>query len=110
MISEKEKKRRQHKKELNSFRNKMGSNIVWFDSLSLTKQYDLLFHWKREKYTNRRVKVVKRFDRRFKVVLYEYPLNFKYFIQEFRKSSNFQPSVTNLRNTTIDLILNYDRM
>ena len=46
-ISNYEKKRRQHEKELNSFRNKMGSNIVWFDSLSKTKQYDLLFGWKR---------------------------------------------------------------
>jgi len=52
-ISNYEKKRRQHEKELKSFRNKMGSNIVWFDSLSKTKQYDLLFGWKREKSSNK---------------------------------------------------------
>ena len=49
MISVKEKKKRQHEKELKSFRNKMGQNIVWFDSLSKTKQFDLLFQWKKEK-------------------------------------------------------------
>ena len=52
-ISNYEKKRRQHEKELNSFRNKMGKHIVWFDSLSKTKQYDLLFGWKREKNSNK---------------------------------------------------------
>ena len=52
-ISEKESKRKQHEKELKSFRNKMGQNIVWFDSLSLTKQYDLLFQWKRERHNNK---------------------------------------------------------
>ena len=110
MISEKEQKRRQHKKELNSFRNKMGSNIVWFDSLPLSRQYDLLFSWKREKYTNTKVKVTKIYDRYSRLYLHEYPVNFKYFLIPFRKNRKFQPSVTNLRNTTIDLILNYDRV
>ena len=49
-ISNNEKKRRQYKKELKSLRNKMGSNIVWFDSLPKSKQYDILFKWKSEKY------------------------------------------------------------
>lgn len=48
-LSNKDKKSRQHEKELASFRNKMGSNIVWFDSLSKRKQYDLLFQWKKLK-------------------------------------------------------------
>ena len=43
---EKERKKRKHKKELKSLRNKMGKNIIWFESLSPKKQYDVLFLWK----------------------------------------------------------------
>lgn len=110
MISEKEKKKRQHKKELNSFRNKMGSNIVWFDSLSLTKQYDLLFAWKREKNTNKRTKTVKKFNRYYKIYLHEYPINFKFFLKDFKNRRDFQPSVKKLRDTVIDLILDNGRV
>jgi len=37
MLSNKEKKRRQHEKELNSLRNKMGRNTIWFDALNKTE-------------------------------------------------------------------------
>lgn len=46
IISEKKKKSNQHKKELNSLRNKMGVNIAWFDSLNTPQKYNLLFEWK----------------------------------------------------------------
>lgn len=108
MISEKEKKKRQHKKELKSFRNKMGSNIVWFDSLPLSRQYDLLFSWKREKYYNKKEKPIKKYSRILRDSYKEYPVNFKYFIMPYRVNWRFQPSITNLRNTTIDLILGND--
>ena len=49
MLSNKEKKRRQHEKELNSLRNKMGKNVIWFDALNKTQQYDFLFRWKKKK-------------------------------------------------------------
>ena len=115
-ISNYEKKRRQHEKELKSFRNKMGSNIVWFDSLSKTKQYDLLFGWKREKSSNKlqspedkiifkrtwvgyRIKMVKE-----KVT--SYPVSFKHFIVKCRVNPNFQPSRTKVRDAAIDILLN----
>lgn len=120
-LSNKEKKRRQHEKELKSFRNKMGSNIVWFDSLSIGKQYDLLFGWKRTKHMNTRTKpefckISKRVPidetrpwGRKKMVRsteLQYPPSLKHFIKECRKRSNFQPMVQNVRQTTIDILLN----
>ena len=106
MISIKEKKKRQHEKELKSFRNKMGSNIIWFDSLPLGKQYDLLFSWKREKFNNKHEKPVKKYLKYIRQYYTEYPVNFKYFLKPYKNNRHFQPSVINLRNTTIDLILN----
>ncbi len=105
MISKKEKKARQHKKELKSFRNKMGSHKIWFDSLPLGKQYDLLFLWKTDKHYNKLEKPLKSFSRRTRKVHTVYPINFKYFILPYRINWRFQPTITNLRNTTIDLIL-----
>lgn len=116
-LSNKEKKRRQHEKELKSLRNKMsGSNIVWFDSLTKTKQYDLLFAWKREKNINRLEKpVVRKVRRRVLhnnrfvyqwVDVISYPTNIKYFIKKVKSVPGFRPSVTNLRQSAIDLILN----
>ena len=40
MLLDKEKKRRQHEKELKSLRNKMGKSIIWFDALNKTQQYE----------------------------------------------------------------------
>lgn len=119
-LSNKEKKRRKAEKELNSFRNKMGSNIVWFDSLPKNKQYDLLFGWKRKKHMNTRTKpeyvlVKKRvpiddsrpWGRKKLVSVSElwYPPSLKHFIKECKKNQLFQPRVQNIRQTTIDLLL-----
>jgi hypothetical protein len=116
-ISNYKKKRRQHEKELNSFRNKMGKNIVWFDSLSKTKQYDLLFGWKREKSSNKLqapeektiVKVVrvgwgKR--KRIKEKVTNYPASLKHFIAKCRVNPQFQPHRTKVRDAAIDILLN----
>ena len=117
-ISEKEAKRRQHEKELKSFRNKMGQSIVWFDSLSRTKQFDLLFQWKREKSNNKLTKPEKvkvrtsQIDSRtwrrvFKwVEVTKYPPNLKHFIKERKNLRMFTPNIVNVRQATIDLLLN----
>ena len=121
MISNRRKKQIQHEKEFKSFRNKMGSNIVWFDSLSKTKQWDLLFAWKKLKSKNKLTKpewtiVPKRVPvdplrpwgraRVTKVNQLNYPPSLKHFILESKSSGQFHPIVTKLRETTIDMILN----
>jgi len=120
-LSNKEKIRRKNEKELKSFRNKMGSNIVWFDSLSKGKQFDLLFGWKRTKYINKRtkpeyVKITKRVPidesrpwgkkKIVKTIELKYPSSLKHFIRDCRSDHNFQPWVQNIRQTTIDMLLN----
>lgn len=118
---EAQKKRKQHEKELKSFRNKMGSNIIWFDSLSKTKQYDLLFSWKRNKFLNKRtapeyVIVSKKtpldplrpWGRKkiTKVKELRYPASLKHFIVKCKDMREYKPSVIKVRENTIDLILN----
>lgn len=115
-ISNREKKRRQHEKELKSFRNKMGKNIVWFDSLSKTKQYDLLFGWKREKSSNKlqapEEKTILRpsfigFKRKMiKQKITSYPASLKHFIIKCRVNPQFQPNRTKVRDAAIDILLN----
>lgn len=83
-ISHTEQNRRKYRKMLNSLSNKMdGSNIIWFNSLSLKAQYALLFKYNR--YKN---------DSKFK---------FKHFINRERR--NFIPTKTNIRNATIDQLI-----
>ncbi len=120
MMSNKEKKRRQHEKELKSLRNKMGPNIVWFDSLSKTKQYDILFEWKRKKQTKKNIKpeyveVWKREPidpkrpwgktKRVKSLELVYPPSLKHFIISCKHDYRFTPKVQKLREATIDLLL-----
>lgn len=120
-LSNKEKKKRQHEKELASFRNKMGSNIVWFDSLSKRRQYDLLFGWKRLKHIDSRtkpeyVKVSRRvpvdptrpYGKRKIVVVEElrYPPSLKHYIKECKKARIYQPRIQNVRQAAIDILLN----
>ena len=108
MISNKQKKKRQHLKELNSLRNKMGSNIVWFDSLTKKKKYDLLFEWKREKHTNNLTKpetskVWIPWTRQV-IEVTNYPPNLKYFIKKAKK--RYRVDVVRVREASIDLLLN----
>lgn len=114
MISNKSKKRKQHEKELNSLRNKMGSNIVWFNSLTDRDQYDILFQWKKEKYQNKIKQpekvIVKLFlpygygNKRFKwVEQINYPPNLKHFIKKAKL--RYKPNVVRVRESAIDLLL-----
>lgn len=108
-MTEKEKKRRQHKKELNSLRNKMGKYIVWFDSLSEKNQYDVLFAWKNEKHFNKLTEpkhvqlIANRYQRLSKLFRTNYPVNFKYFILKMKR--RYRSSVSKIRESAIDLIL-----
>ena len=116
MLSEKEKKFRQHEKELNSLRNKMGSNLVWFDSLSKRRQYDLLFLWKYEKVSNRLTKPVVKYVKKYTwsfgkrksqiVKVIEYPANLKHFIKRVKKINKFKTNISYIRNAAIDILLN----
>jgi hypothetical protein len=117
MLSDKEKKRRQHEKELNSLRNKMGKNIAWFDALNKTQQYDILFRWKKEKHRNNLIKpqkktLIKRVggytNGRFtmikkKIEVISYPPNFKYFLKNIKPY--FSVSVSKMRESKLKLIL-----
>jgi len=114
MLTEKEKIKRKNEKKLKSFRNKMGSNIVWFDSLNKQKQYDLLFEWQQEKYRKRFItkptkqqkrKVVRIGSRRKieTVITTIYPASLKHFIKEAKL--RYKPSVVKIRETAIDLLL-----
>lgn len=114
-ISDREKKKRQHKKELNSLRNKMGQNLAWFDSLRTDSKWTFLFLWKSEKKRNKlkvptKVKVSKRVFtggrvRIEKVDVIHYPPSLKHFIKKMKQYPRFQPTIKNLRNTTIELLL-----
>ena len=118
MLSNKEKKRRQHEKELNTLRNKMGQSIIWFDALNKTQQYDLLFRWKREKksntltkpqkktlfkkvagYNNGRYQVVKK-----QIEVISYPSNFKHFLKNMKPM--FSVSVIKIREAQLQHLLN----
>lgn len=111
LLTEEEKKKRQHQKELKSFRNKMtGSNLIWFDSLSEKRQFDLLFEWKFEKYHNNlekpSVKYIKKryFGQKEKNI--EYPSSIKHFIKSRLGRGKYSVRLSELRNTTIDILLN----
>jgi hypothetical protein len=114
MISNRNKNKRRYRKELKSFRNKLGSNIIWFDSLPKEKQYDLLFEWKKYRHSKKDIKIkeisVKRFDpvlRRYKRVdIKIYPPKLKYWILEKRFSGHYTPNKLYLRDKAIDFILN----
>lgn len=117
MLSNKEKKRRQHEKELKSLRNKMGKNIIWFDALSITQQYDLLFAWKREKKSNTRTKPQKKTlirkvggflngryqTMRKEIEVVSYPPNFKYFLKSMKP--RFSVSVSKMREAQLKHLL-----
>lgn len=101
---EKERKKRKHKNELKSLRNKMGKNIIWFESLTPKKQYDVLFRWKHEKRFNNLTEPTINKSRLGDIILY--PPNFKHFINKLKKQHNFRVNKQTLRENAIDLILN----
>jgi uncharacterized GH25 family protein len=122
MLSESEKKKRQHEKELKSFRKKMVNNIVWFDSLDKKRQFDLLFRWKRSKYRDKinvlnhpKVEYIRkllpsvpggRLKLQYKMVKsITYPEKLKYFIEKSKRNYRYQISKSTYRNTAIDILL-----
>lgn len=95
----------------------MGKNIAWFDALSTTQQYDLLFAWKREKKMNKKTKPDKKtlFRRvggwtlgryqtiRKKIEIVSYPPNFKHFLRNIKPK--FSVSVTKIREAQLRHLL-----
>lgn len=113
LMNDKEKKLRQHKKELNSFRNKMGTHIVWFDALANNRQYDLLFLWKREKHNKKDIteptKSKYEYGNPYRLhctTYIKYPASIKHFLETYLKDMRFQPSKVRIREASLNLILN----
>jgi len=106
-MTDKEKKLRQHKKELKSFRNKMGKHIVWFDALTSEKQYDLLFLWKKEKHLKRDiVEPTKTKGKYIKRTYVAYPASLKHFLKVYTLDRRFQPNKARIREASLKLLLN----
>jgi hypothetical protein len=114
MLTDSEKKKIQHKKELKSLRNRMSDmNLIWFDSLPINRQYDFLFEWKSEKYFNKiknpKVRFIRKRKpyRRFETIkIIEYPPSLKHFIINRKDSNKWKVEISAIRNATIDLVLN----
>jgi hypothetical protein len=114
MLTDLEKSKRQHRKELKSLRNKLsGPNLVWFDSLSKTLQYDFLFEWKKEKKTNKLTKPVKSIIKRHvfgkitTVEVVKYPPNLKHFISHRRENfRKYRLVIDRKRDALINILLN----
>jgi len=93
-------------KEFESFCKKVRiNNLIWFDALSKTKQYDLFYEWKREKYNcierKKRIKFKK-----WGIEIVLYPPKLKHFIKEKKKEYRYQPNKINMRESAIDFLLN----
>ena len=99
-MTEKEINNKQHIKELKSLRNKMGPNIIWFDSLNTERQFDLLFEWKVEKYTNKLTTPT------YTRVWIDYPPSLKHFIKGKRKEYKYLTNIVSNRNSAINILLN----
>ena len=91
---EKERKKRKHKKEMKSLRNKMSNHLVWFE-------YDILFLWKHEKRFNNLTEPT--ITKTSWGDITSYPPNFKHFINKLKQQNRFKQT---LRQNAIDLILN----
>lgn len=101
---DKERKKRKHKKEMKSLKNKMSNHLVWFESLTTKKQYDVLFLWKHEKRFNHIIEPTISKTRWGHVT--KYPPNFKHFINKLKTQHIFRVNKQTLRENAIDLILN----
>jgi hypothetical protein len=88
------------KKEFKSFKNKLhGQNKIWFESLPIKSQFDILFIWKYQKYNNKLTKpLIKKV--RGKLVK-KYPINLKYFLKSIKSSQRFKVDKNKLRERII---------
>jgi len=112
MLSKKSKRLRKINKELKSFKNKLdGKNLIWFNSLTSQRQYTVLLQWKNAKWVDKKqskTKIRKWNSKLKKFELVDRPvLKFKHWIKVTR--ARFIPSRKNVRNSTIDIILNENR-
>jgi hypothetical protein len=104
---EKERVKRKHIKEMKSLKNKMSNHLVWFESLTPNKQYDILFLWKHEKRFNNLTEPTIAKTRFGGIKIY--PPNFKHFINKLKQQSRFKVNKQTLRENAIDLILNKNK-
>jgi hypothetical protein len=110
MESKKSKDKKKHKKELKSFKNKMGPSLAWFNSLTSPRQYDLLFRWKQSKWhekSGQRSKIIMKWNlstgKREKMI--NPPLKFKHWIVIQKHSRRFRINKSKMRDSIIDIIL-----
>jgi hypothetical protein len=77
-----------HEKEMRSFKNRLGKNIVWFDSLPERIKRDIFFSIKRDKW------IMKSLDRQ---------LSFRSRINHYKKK--YKVSSAKMRNTALEKLL-----
>jgi hypothetical protein len=111
MESKRSKSDKKSGKELSSFKNRLGPNLIWFNSLSVEKQYDLLFMWKKEKWRNSnglRPKLIVKYNHitRKREKSINPPLKLKHWIISWRYLRQFATTKGKIRNSTINIILN----
>ena len=111
MESNKSKSNKKHIKELKSFKNRLGKNLIWFNSLSTEKQYDLLFMWKKEKWLSEnglRPKLIVKYNfiTRKREKIRNPELKLKHWIIPWRYSGRYNAAKSKIRNSTINIILN----
>jgi hypothetical protein len=82
---------RKFQREFESFKKKfVGSkNEIWFDSLDERRQWDLLFIWKKHKYSNRN----------------KSGISFKKLIYSIKQSRKFKVSTQRLREVALNKII-----
>lgn len=128
--------KRKLEKELKSFKKKLNTgNLIWFESLKLRQQYNILFIWKNYKYLNKldKPKIVSNYNlmdeptkkfvfsiSSFSTIVKDketgrsnkrnlnilYPVSFKFFISYYRDNIIYQPDISDLRSKQIDYFLN----
>jgi hypothetical protein len=110
MESNRSKSNKKNNKQLESFKNRLGMHIIWFNALSIEKQFDLLFLWKKEKWNNlngNRPKLIYRYNpvsrKREKII--NPKLKLKHWIISWKYTRRFSPSKNKVRNSAIDIIL-----
>jgi len=102
-------------KELHSFKNKLhGKNLIWFESLSDRKQRNVVHQWKRYKFLRKENNNTPRYIRTWnyntnmgewtKVI--EYKPKLKYFLKDIQSMRSFRVSTQDIRNNTIEQLLN----
>ena len=103
-----------HEREFKSFVKRFnGKKLIWFKSLSDRKQHDLLFEWKKHKYSRRHIKttqIIRRMvynygsGKREVKEMKLYPANFKHFISQQMKTRKYFVSISKIRETSLEIL------